>query len=583
MTANISLVFLFVFSFVIVQPPATVRADEAAPSGAYPGGMVVVEPDPGREKVGPVKPTWCDLVESDPGEEPSKVASRIGRALQSSAQHWFSSSNIQMLLEDFCAFPDDPGFQKQAGYMLQLWVNVTGQTKEDAITSMKARADAEAWDSALSKSCDELRAPDEASPEEEELVRARRTLFCSPRGVYYLSRYPVSKDYEWYIDRTDQPPSELDRVTYALSCVPASGDWTKNDWIQIGQCAGDVQRLSREKVVADTAKMSAPFKAIALESYSTAKAVFADLERSAKSSIDSDVDYRKLLVDAPKAAWDAWVKTYKKHKAAMDATFAFEKKLFSSRKSAVEGCWGGVEPNFATFVKAQKFKTKAAFMESMRDPVGYVLVNAVGACYAVSSPAQVGGVLLDINDNKQSRVWRGPRSAVRHAMTDVLNEIKADRTRFPVSLRTGGPPNLILREASSRLPSRSSDFTEAASGVVKSTAKGAEEMLRVIFKTDTWTEATVSCRDTKQIQYIRDGRVIYRRACKNTGQAKRTFTPKTTMFYGWSAKGLRPNAFVKMLVPPGSEYGKAGRQGYPVEVYTNKGQKKLVTMYGFPL
>lgn len=566
-------------------------ADEFTYDADY---MVVVEPGPERPTVGPLKPTWCDVVAPETGSYAHSVASRIRRVFTSAKGSWFNPGNIQLLFSSICAYPDHPGFQKQAGYIVQLWVNDTNQSKEEAIKSLTLRAQNDKWKAALDKSCGELTIPDEASPEQEEMTKARRKLFCNSQRnhyEYWVYRGNPSSEFEWYIDRRASPPSELDRLTYVLDCLPKAGrKWTKDDWLRIGLCGNDVRALDLQKIEKETEGMSEVFKAIALESYGTAKAVLSDLERLAKDTIDSDEDYKKLIYGAPQAAWTQWVGEYAKHKPAMEATYSFEEDLWAPRKSAVKACWGKVEKGMIGFAKSGKFKSSEAFLEGVQGPIGYVLLNALGACYAVSAPASVGAVLLEVN--KRTRVWRGPRTAARWAMVDTLADIKADRTRFPVQFgyfRTS-VNNLVRERATStemtKIPSTGGAYRQEASGVVKKSikAKDQKDTLQIDFKSESWMEDTHVCKETNKVLRIDpNGQVVYRRTCKSTGKKKKTFTPNRTLVHSWSAKGVKPNAFVKMLVPAGSNYGDRSRWGYPIEVYKTKQRKNLLNMYGFAL
>lgn len=66
----------------------------------------------------------------------------------------------------------------------------------------------------------------------------------------------------------------------------------------------------------------------------------------------------------------------------------------------------------------------------MSQPVGYVISTASGARQATAGAGVIGALFLA--QTKQSRYWRGPRVAVGFAMLDELNNIRKDRTRFPI-------------------------------------------------------------------------------------------------------------------------------------------------------
>jgi hypothetical protein len=545
--------------------------------------MVVVQPAEGRANVGPVKIDFCDRFEQIDSECPPDEQ-QIARDLKSYMEsRYLDPDSILLILRSACTFPDDPGFQEATGYVVQEWVNSYGQSKEEAIESLLLRANVQEWKRQKEAGCSKLRYSEEASPEERWTVLAKRAAVGCGDGD--------TRDMHWYIDRTDQPSSELARLFYARECLSSAGTTpdpnSKKHWYRIGVCGPDVRALDRAKIDKETEGMPAALRAKAREGFAHAKAMFADLERAVKPIADADPDYKRLLYDAPQAAWNAWVKDYNKNKKAMDATFKFEKALFGPSVKAYGLCWDWVEQGIIDFVKAGKFKTKEQFLEAMSSPVGYTLINALGACYAVTAPASVGEILLRITTG--ARVWRGPRSAARYAMIDALNDIKADRIRFPMefSWLPAGPENLIVqvaRQGGERSKiSNGGGYREESEGVVSTVKplKGEKVTLVITFKPESWMEDTRECWDTKRVRTINShGDVLYYRKCKSTGKKKRTSEPRTMGFQTWASKGIKPNAFVKMLVMPNPGFAS---RGFPAEVYTNKGQTKLVNLYGFAL
>ncbi|MEM9731123.1 MAG: hypothetical protein AAF997_21295, partial [Myxococcota bacterium] len=540
----------------------------------------------GYPVVAPFKPTWCSQA-STTGAAKSKATSRVGRTLTAAARSGLTPERTASLLNDLCEHPEDPEFQALAASAVQLWVNRTGQTKDAAVDSMVARIDPGSWDTSVQQGCRDLVVDEEPTFAEAQTARARSVLFGCRNPPFYVSQGKVSPEYEWFVDRTDAPPTELDRLTIALQCLPrGTHEWRKDDWTAVGLCGADVRALDAAKLERETADMNAAFRAIAAESYAKAKALLAELERSASTKTASDRDYKALLETVPKNAWAEWVTAYKKHKRAMDATFAFEEALLGPRKSAVEGCWGRIEPGMVKFVKSSRFKSKDAFMKGVEGPIGYVLLNALGACYAVTSPSSVGALYLQLNE--RTRPWRGPRAAVRFAMIDELNRIKSDRDQFPIDFAAfqANSKNFVRIRATSpertKIPSTGGWFNARTSGIVKTVGKAQNELVPATFKSTSWTEDKYHCVATDKISHVQDGRLYYRRTCKKVGRVKRTKTPAPTTFYDWSARGIRPNAFVIMAVEAGSEYEKQ-RRGFPIEVYQNKEQSRLLNMYGFAL
>jgi hypothetical protein len=549
--------------------------------------IYVVEPLEGRAKVGPVKLDFCDRIPQTqertcPVRERSEAKS-ISQAIRGAEHSGLDTGRIGRILAGACNFPNDPGFEEAVGSVVQLWVNWFGQSREDAIESLVLRGASEKWKNDLDAGCRKIQVDEEASPEDASITRARReAVGCRAGGNI--------DDLDWYIDKGDQPPSELVRLGYAMRCLqPDNLDPSnKREWWKVGVCARDIRELDAKKVAAETAKMTAPQQAHARENVSYMKSALADLERVVKPKADSDPDYKHILYDAPEAGWDAWVALYRKHKKAMDATYAFEKAMFGPRIDAYQGCYKALEPGVVAFFKGGKFKTKEQVEKALREPIGYTLLNALGACYAITAPASAGVAMM--NGTKESRVWRGPRAAAGYAMVEALNDIKENRPRFPLQAEWFYPDltDLIVKEARygerTKVPNNG-NFPDTVEGVVKTSKKYAQrkETLRLDFKTEMWMEKVVTCRDTKKIDRIENGKVYYRKTCQSQGMQQRKFTPKATAVPDWAGKGIRPNALIKLQVPSGSEYSNQLRFGYPLEVYANKSKKKLVSVYGFLL
>ena len=550
--------------------------------------MTVVEPAPGRAEVGRVKINYCSRVptsgDRDCPPDKRRVLAAMGRAVGGAEHSGFHNQAIGRVLGGSCDFPTDPAFEEQVGYAVQLWVNNTGQSPEDALESMVLRANVDTWKSGLESGCSKLTVDEEASPAEVAKTKAiREAVGCNTGHLGDLS---------WYIDTGDQPSSELFRLAYTLQCVrPYDMGFdpnNKHQWVKVGICGQDVRAVDLAKVNAETAKMPPPLQAAARENVAAVKARFGELEEVVRAKANSDPDYKRLLFDAPKAGWDAWVAEYRKYKKPMDDTYAFEAGLFGPRLDAITYCYKALEAGVKDFFKKSKFKTRDQVVAAMKGPIGYTLMNALGACYAVVGPWDAGVALL--NATKESRVWRGPRAAAGYAMTDAVADIRANRPRFPIEPQWVYPDlqNPIVKEA--RLGERSQvpnggnhpDMTEGVVKVAKKWAKQKDAM-KIDFKTESWMEKVVMCRDTKQIDRIENGKVHYRKTCQSKGNQKKQFTPKSTLFWLWSTAGIKPNAFVVAEVPPGSEYGNRLRWGFPIEVYTNKKKTKLVSMYGFKL
>lgn len=564
----------FLLSSAVITPAEAQSFSEMKP-------IVVVEPLPGRDVVGELGGEWC--AGFTPTDVPDKrtAAGSISRTMSSSIDQGFEDYRVALAMSVLCAHKDDPEFRKQAQYAVQLFVNQTGVTASVAIESMMARAHESTWKSEMTKGCSSIKPPDEAHRRDDRRTYAKRAIFGCGAGY-------GDKEFAWYYDRGTNPWTELDRLYYVLGCLPPmmKDEYDATEWTAVGLCGSDVQLLDVAKVDAETKSLPNALRIKAREQVAYAKALYGDVERSAKPKVDSDPDYKRLLYDVPQAAWKQWEADYEKHKQGVDEAFKFEDQLFGPSTTAYKDCYKPLMAATQAYVKASKIKSRKDFVEAMSQPIGYVLATSLGSCMAVTSPWSVGELLL--KEVKPSREWRGPRVAVAFAMLDEFNRIKQDRTRFPVNPRALSPElfNQMIEEATepprTKITSSQDQLHDEAQGVVKAARKSKDnnQVLVADYKTETWMEPTSACESTGEIYKIWRGEVLYKQKCRNTGMAKRSFTPNTTAFYAPTAKGVRPGAFMTFAIPSASQHWPS-RFGYPIAVYKTKNQKVLTNIFGF--
>jgi len=575
----------FISVLMAVLAPMSAYADDFSYDDRY---MVVVDPAPGREVVGELDMSFCEGLEKW-DDEKHRVASATRTNIEV-AQRRSWEDEATPLIKGLCTYPDDPGFRQQTRHVVQLVVNQSGRSTEGAIESLVARSDSKRWKAEKERGCDAIKEPEEASERDMAFYRAHRV------AVGCSNKRWAESEWRWYVDRTADVQNELDRLYTLMICVPDTpysasplSEFDAAQFSRIGLCGADMRALDPGKLDQATAGMTMPLQVMARERLARARATFDNLVRAAKSKVDTDPDYKRLLIDAPQAAWKKWEADYQKHKKAMDATFKFEDQLFGPSVKAYGSCWKDLEPGVQQYVKASKIKSEADFHKAMSQPIGYALLTALGSCYAVTAPPVVGVLLLA--SIERSRDWRGPRAAVAYAMLDAFNDIKADRTRFPMGPGTfthgfvgrSQVERMAHSTERTKIPS-SGGHLESTSGVVKAVKKDpkTKELVHVTYKAESWMEPMVTCKKTGRIYKIDStGSVIYEENCRPAGKSKRTFTPKKTTFPAWSVKGLKPNGLMKFGVPPGSQDGNQGRSGFPIEIYTNKQKKKLINIYGF--
>lgn len=557
-------------------PPELAQAQGDAPAtDEFPAELKVVEPWPNRDKVGPMKPTWCAGVK--PTTEPAhRVAGRISRTLRSGVD----PSKLPMLFKDFCAYADHPGFQKQLAYLVQFWINTRALSRADALKSLTLRADRENFLAAHERSCEQLGKPGpEASADERAAIEGRRAFFgCGP-----------AVDVEWHFDREPEPARQIDRLYFAERCLNRTHMRMRPDaYVWIGICGHDVEALDRKKMEQETVAMSAPFKLIALESYAASKAKMASAEGLVKDKVASDPDYKKVLYDVPKQAWSDWVKGYSTSKADYEAAWGVERALFAPRKSLVqaslEGCENDLRPRLAKHIKRAKAKTMDGFYAAVSTGPNPVLLDALAKCTAIDGSPFVANQLRRLRMRLQDA--RGPRMAVRNAMRQAIQEIRADRPKFPIGTselgraKDYGPVGGWTGPYEDARPP--DDYEEGGVGIVKSVKK-TETGVLVEFRTEVQKIHAMNCRDTDRISWIdANGRVRYHQDCVGAGMRTIRETPKPVVLPRDAASGVRPGAYLKASAEF-SAHGAKSRPGYPIEVYKSMKMKPLVNAYGFGL
>jgi len=523
---------------------------------------VVIEPAPGREVVGELDLSFCEGLERW-DEDKSRVGGRIHRAISSAQKRGWH--NQAPLINGLCTYSDDPKFQEQLRYFVQLAVNQSGLSKQGAIESLVARANSDKWKADKEKGCNSIKPPEEASKRDEAETRARRAAVgCSEIAGN-------ESEWRWYVDRTADVQNELDRLYLLMTCLPNDiysadlmTEFNAGQLTTIGLCGADVRALDPGKVDQATAGMTMPLQVMARERVARARATFDNLERAAKSKLDSDPDYKRLLIDAPQAAWKKWEADYQKHKKAMDATFKFEDQVFGPSRKAYASCPSALEPGVQAYVKANKIRSHADFVNAMSQPIGYALLTALGTCYKVANFTAVGRLML--RTIEKSRLWRGPRVAVRYAMSDAAKQIRADRTRFPVGpgfFRDGVSPLERGDYGRERISDMPEDLGTTTPGIVKTVKKHPKNKTLIV--------ATFQAED----------RIT-------SSNRKIRIPPRPTYFYAPMAKGIKPGAFARFGTPGGSENQPgpeqnrtSSRPGWPIEVYKTKQKKTLVNIYGF--
>lgn len=550
--------------------------------------LTVFTAEPGRQKVGPMKPTWCHLDKTHHNKRRSGYMSRTMKQFKRGYVNQIGPAAALL-----CAHPNAPDWNKQTGYFVQGVINMTGQSKKDAIASIVARVQKAKWAKQVKAICGQFEDNEEASEEEKILDGVTRAIFgCR----YRANRYPFwqqnrqgDKKLEWYIDRRAEISSELVKVYHVLSCLRQGYGLStkkKRDLLPYATCGHDARTLNRSALEKELAAkgFNAAAKVIARESFAVAKASAQRYKAVVDKLAKRDPEYGKIFYDVPAAAWKAWVADFNANKAAYEAAYAFEKKLFGPSRRATQGCYKPLRKHFDAYMKSKKVKTKKQFDTLTSEGLGAVLVSALMPCSA--RDAGYYETYAWIKRYKKTRDTRGPRYAAYYAVIDKIQEIRSDRTRFPLSPKMFWQKFKVSTYMSSMSDAKKkhgSKLHQAGKGQVKK-IKRVKGGYKLLFKTVKYKEEQWNCRATNRVRRITgNGNVEYYHDCRSAGFKTMKRTEKPIIIPAHAKAGIKRGSFVVLDADYPFPDKKHKRFGFPIEVYKSKKKKKLVSYYGLKL
>lgn len=550
--------------------------------------MVEVQPEPGRDKVPAMKPAWCDLTSDHRGKDRSGW---LNRSMTQARDRGFYEDATAQIAGLLCAFPDKPGFQKQTGYFVQLYVNMTGLDTKRAIAAIRARVAKDQWKSQKKSFCDSLDISPEASLEQKRLHKARRDIFGCGRTIFWRSPTgTISDKLEWYLDKHAEVKSEVIKAYHVLSCLGNGYNAKLSDNYGLARyavCGLDARSLSWQRLEKELSSGSynTYAKTLARETFALARAANGRYQPLIKKLIARDATHKKVFVDAPKAGWNKWLGLYAKHKDIFEAAYAFEAKLWGPSKRALNGCLAPLRSMFSKYVRAAKPKNYDQFVKVATDEVGSVLLGALMPCAAHEGNTWEAYLYMALY--KKSRDVRGPRYAAYYAVLDQVQEIRKDRERYPFEPKMFGwkskdDPYQQYGVLKSRRKSKTTELVENAKGVVRSVRK-TKDGVKLIFKTERWREEVVECTNTNKIWRIDQGTVKYFQKCVHKGYKWVKHTEKPVIVPKYATAGIRAGRFVTLSANYPFPTKGFARYGFPLQVYKSKRKKKLVASHGVAL
>lgn len=550
--------------------------------------MVKWQAEPGRQRIGPMKPAWCDLTSEWKGKITGGI---LGRQLGKAKRYGLSYSTLVDVAAMLCAHPNQPSWQKQTGYVVQKYVNETGLNKKDVIASIRARLKKARWKRDQKAFCRTV--PRAGGSDENKLMHKiyRRLYGCNNYGIFWRTESGGNKELLWYIDRRATPDSEVLRAYYVLDCLKGSETIAQKSPPALADyavCGLDARKLSRARLEAELAKAphNSYSRTLARETFGVALAAAGRYKRAVDALVKRDAIYKKVFYDAPQAAWNKWLANYNKNKQHIEAAIAFEARVAGPSISALRGCRAQLGKHLTSYLRSKKIRTRKQLFKVITDNVSAWLVGALVWCNGVEGTRWEGHMFAKILG--KARNARGPRAAATYAVIDAIESARKDRTRFgltPRALRSIPEP---YRQNKQRIfwskRGLSSGFVvEKGKGAVRSVRK-TRHGLRITFKRTRVREDVYDCKTTNRVWKIdSSGKVLYHRSCRIIGKKWVDTTPKPVYIPRYAGAGIRRGRYMHFVADMAISNPKYIRKGYPTTVYRSKRKKRVVAAYGFKL
>lgn len=411
---------------------------------------------------------------------------------------------------------------------------------------------------------------EEASAEDKTLKQAERWLLgCGSDSdeqlLYWLDKPQIR---------------ETQRVALLDRCIPS--DPAKEDKMrgEFAFCLVDMKSLNRAKFDKELEGMNVNFygKVMAVLNFNVVKANSEILLKRYAAKAKKDEEWQRLF-DAPEKGWKDWLATYEANKAVFDALREVEKKAAKGSKKALAGCGAEMRKLWFTHMNAQKKQLKGLedAQNLATDMIGYPLLVAMMRCDAAEKVYLPVAAAQDLFMNR-AKESRGPRYAAYEATFMVLNDIRADREKFPLERMYPEPPRMGRNTWYKAYEQTFNNISyDRGTGQIKDIKKKGD-MVQVEFKTVKWKEdEAYDCRPTRRIYRIReDGTLEYEQKCKYK-TVTRSSTMEPVSVLADFANGLKPGLMVDMMI----DRRKDGvRVAIPKGVYKDPDKKQFIGTFG---
>ncbi len=451
--------------------------------------------------------------------------------------------------------------------------------------------------------CDKLEPKSPQSSADWQREAAIRDFVCG--GELPKAGEAAGQAASW-LDRAGKDKSEIARAMFVWQCLPdlkdsASGNLLDKGISQLANCSVDARKLDRKALDAEIAALGLTGKlsATAVERFTQVKALADRWINRVNEGSKQDPLYKKILIDAPDAAWAAWEKTYAAHKAEFELAWAVEDKAlavpFGARNTPQTiGC-EDLRKAWRGYVASTKPKTKEDVKAAAVDAVAYPMLERLELCDALEGryvDAAAEDTIL-----RTGRYSQGPRMAGAWAAVDAAADVKNFKGDYSV---TPGKMNLVYKDELMRVAGMvwgdkvrklssfwdgqgSEDQKRGSQGVMEAAkilkvTKG-KDGIQVTFKTEKWEEPDFKCVNSGRIgNFQPDGTPMFIYHCKEAGSHTETFTLQPRAFSGQSGDELKVGQIVKVLTADLFQ-SKSPTPSFVVEVLEGAGKKPKTVSY----
>lgn len=491
------------------------------------------------------EPQWCKGPPKDRDEGWAETAENSlvdYRGSHHSQYRLFEAARV------VCNAPRSAQAKKIATEIVTSWMRETGLDEAHAQESIAVRVDKDAWDADKEKLC-------EAMPEEGHLNDAKKRLFGCTGDTLWLQ--PMNDvDLEEEIDRGPAWHDDLAHLAWMLHRAAKDLDSTdKRALVGYAVDQVDFRILPTDAVMHELDV--APFKGsrvahvILMESLASLRQQVARVEKAVAAK---DASWREIVVTGPAEAarqWDEAAHKYQEQLAHFDA-------------KPVAGCAKKLRAELAAIMKPLDHHSLDGALDAISDhPLAGYFLARYAKCAIKEDDVQLGqtvGVLAHAVRQKP-----GPHWAAYYGAIDAIARIGEDA---PVQAH-----DLLLLDHHHEGGSRGNWDNLGTNGVIAGVGGG-----KVTFVQKKVQVMDQECHETNKIdRVLPDGKVEYRRVCKDKGMVWTTEGPRPVILDTRFTDQIKVGRYARFDDDLGS------KPACPLYVYADAKKSRLIAIGTFLL